>query len=100
MVKVGLLATIKAKSGKESAVAELLSGAVALANQEAQTVVWFSFRIDASTFGVFDAFADESGRRAHLEGEIAKALMANADALLAEPPRIEPVDLLGAKLGS
>ncbi|MCA9642036.1 MAG: antibiotic biosynthesis monooxygenase [Polyangiaceae bacterium] len=100
MVKVGLLATIKAKPGKEAAVTELLSGAVALANQEAKTVVWFSFRIDDSSFGVFDAFADESGRKAHLEGEIAKALMAKAEELLAEPPSIKPVDLLGVKLSA
>jgi quinol monooxygenase YgiN len=51
-----------------------------------------------STFGIFDAFADEAGRAAHLSGPIAAALMANAPDLLAEPPQIEHVDVLGAKL--
>jgi hypothetical protein len=35
---------------------------------------------------------------AHLQGPIAAALMARADELLAEPPRIDPVDLLAVKL--
>jgi quinol monooxygenase YgiN len=51
-----------------------------------------------STFGIFDAFRDEAGRKAHLSGPIAAALMANATQLLAQPPQIEEVDLLAAKL--
>jgi len=53
-----------------------------------------------STFGVFDAFKDEAGRQNHLNGPIAKALMANAPDLLATPPSIELVEVLGAKLPS
>ena len=100
MVTVGLLAQIQAKPGKEDEVASLLSGAVALANQEAKTVVWFAFRLSEDRFGIFDAFADDSGRQAHLEGPIAAALMAKADELLAKPHSIEPVEVLAAKLGS
>ncbi|MEK7787006.1 MAG: antibiotic biosynthesis monooxygenase, partial [Chloroflexota bacterium] len=44
------------------------------------------------------AFADEAGRSAHLAGPIAAALMANAAELLSEPPQIEQVDVLAAKL--
>jgi quinol monooxygenase YgiN len=51
-----------------------------------------------STFGVFDAFADEKGRQAHLNGPIAQALMAKAPELFASPPNIEPIDVLGTKL--
>src|SRR5262245_27527025 len=98
VVHVGLLATLKAKPGKEEAVASLLQGALPLANSEARTVVWFAFRIDRSTFGIYDAFADDDGRTAHLTGAIAKALMAKADELLSEPPRIEKLDVLAAKL--
>jgi quinol monooxygenase YgiN len=47
---------------------------------------------------VFDAFADEAGRQAHLNGQIAEALMANAETLLSSPPNIEKVELLAAKL--
>ena len=97
-VHVGILATMKAKPGKEEEVAKFLAGALPLANAEAGTVVWFAFRIDKSTFGIYDAFADDGGRTAHLTGPIAKALMANAETLLSEPPRIEKVDVLAAKL--
>ena len=50
-----------------------------------------------TTFGVFDAFYDEAGRQAHLAGPIAQALMANAPELLASPPSIEPIEVLGLK---
>lgn len=69
-----------------------------MANQEVTTPIWLALRIGPSTFGIFDAFADESGRTAHLSGPIAAALMANAAELLAEPPQIEHVDVLGVKL--
>jgi hypothetical protein len=54
--------------------------------------------IGPATFGIFDAFADDTGRKAHLAGPIAAALMAKASELLAEPPQIEQVDVLGAKI--
>lgn len=97
-VHKALLARLEAKPGKEAAVKDLLMGAVALANQEARTTVWFALKLGPSTFGVFDAFADEEGRQAHLNGPIAQALMANAPALLSKAPQIDPVDVLGAKL--
>ncbi|HEY8077181.1 MAG TPA: antibiotic biosynthesis monooxygenase [Labilithrix sp.] len=98
MVKVGLLAKIVAKNGKEEEVASLLTGALSLAQAEAGTVVWFAIRLSKNEFGIFDAFADDSGRKAHLAGPIAAALMAKAGELLAEPPKIENVDVLAAKL--
>ncbi len=98
MVRVGLLVRLQAKPGKEAEVASFLESGLALANQEAATVVWFALRLGPSTFGIFDAFADEAGRNAHLEGAIAAALMAKAADLLAEPPKIEQVDVLAAKI--
>jgi len=98
MVKVGLFVKLHAKPGKEAEVGGLLEGALALANQEAGTIVWFAVRFGPSTFGVFDAFADDAGRKAHLGGRIAAALMAKAGELLAEPPNIEPHDVIAAKL--
>ena len=88
----------QAKPGKESAVANFLAGALPLANQESTTPVWFALRMGPSTFGIFDAFADDAGRQAHLAGPIAAALMANAAELLAQPPQIEQVELLAVKL--
>ncbi|MGH8763101.1 MAG: putative quinol monooxygenase [Nitrosospira sp.] len=98
MVKVALFVRLQAKPGKETVVANFLESALAMANEEAATPVWFALRLGPSTFGIFDAFADEAGRSAHLAGPIAAALMANAAELLAAPPQIEHVDVLAAKL--
>src|SRR3569833_2792154 len=98
MVKVALLVRVEARPGKEAAVESFLKSALPRANQEAFTPVWFALKLGPSTFGVFDAFEDDTGRQAHLTGKIAEALMANASELLAEPPTIEKVDLLAVKL--
>ncbi len=98
MVTVGILATLKAKPGKESELADFLSSALPLAEDEPDTTAWFAIRIDDSTFGIFDVFPTDDGRRAHLAGPIASALLGRADELLREAPDIKPVDLLAAKL--
>ena len=97
MVKVGLFARLQAKPGKEAEVAKLLTGALRLAQEERETEVWYALQFGPATFGIFDGFAGESGREAHLNGRIAAALMDKAPELLAEPPLIEKVDLLAAK---
>lgn len=94
---LALLASIEAKTGKESEVAALLAGALPLAQAETGTRTWYAFQSGPSTFGIFDTFDDEAGRRAHLEGEIARALLGKADELLARPPQIDKVDVLAAK---
>lgn len=98
MVRVALFVRLTAKPGKEADVARFLESGLALANQETTTPIWFALRLAPATFGIFDAFADEAGRKAHLAGPIAAALMAKASELLAEPPQIEQVDVLGAKI--
>jgi quinol monooxygenase YgiN len=98
MVKVGLQLRLVAKPGKEEEVAAFLASAVPLAQAEAATQVFFALRLSQNEFGIFDAFPDDAGRKAHLNGPIAAALMAKAGELLAEPPRIEQIDLLAAKL--
>ena len=98
MVKLGFLARIVARPGKEEEVSALLTGALALAQKEPGTVAWFALRLSKTEFGIFDAFPDEPARKSHITGPIAAALMAKADELLAEPPRIDPVDLLAVKL--
>ena len=98
MVHVALWVRLEAKPGKEAAVEAFLKGGLALANQEPATTVWFALKIGPSTFGIFDAFPDDAGRNAHLNGPIAAALMASAADLLSSPPSIEKVDVLAAKL--
>ena len=96
--KYALFVRLEAKPGQETAVANFLASALPLANAELGTVSWFALRFGPSTFGVFDTFADDAGRQAHLDGPIAAALMANAAALLSKPPAIEKVDLLAVKM--
>src|ERR1700681_2498343 len=98
MYTLALFARLEAKAGKEKDVAKFLETGLALANQEATTPIWFALRLGPTTFGVFDAFTDESGRQAHLNGPIAKALMAQAPELFSKPPAIEKIEVLGAKL--
>jgi quinol monooxygenase YgiN len=98
MVKVALLVRLEAKRGKEEEVASFLRAGLAIVEEEPATTAWFAIQLAPQTFGIFDAFPDEDGRRAHLTGRVAAALMAKAPDLLAEPPSIEKVDVLAAKL--
>ena len=98
MLSLGFFVRLEAKPGKEEEVAAFLKQGLELANQETTTPLWCALRLGPSTFGVFDAFHDESGRQAHFNGPIAKALLANAPNLLAVSPSIERIEVLGAKL--
>jgi quinol monooxygenase YgiN len=96
-VTVSLLARLEAKPGKEAELEAFLKSALPLAEGEPLTVHWFALKLGPSTFGIFDTFAAEEGRAAHLGGPIAAALMAKAPELLAREPVIERVDLLAVK---
>jgi quinol monooxygenase YgiN len=98
MVKVALFVRLEAKPGKEAEVANFLRSGLALVEEEPATTAWFGIQLGPSTFGIFDAFPDDEGRQAHLSGRVAAALMANAADLLSQPPAIEMVDVLAAKL--
>lgn len=98
MVKTALFVRLEAKKGKEADVDAFLRGGLAIVREEPATIAWFALKLGPSTFGIFDAFPDESGRQAHLAGRVAAALMAKASELLAEAPSIEKVDVLAAKL--
>ncbi len=78
MTKVSLFVELKAKLGKEEAVAQFLASAQSIVEAEPGTTAWFAVRFDTQTFAIFDAFEDEAGRDAHLNGEVAAALMAHA----------------------
>jgi quinol monooxygenase YgiN len=98
MVSKGLIVQLEAAAGKEEELASFLTDALPLVEAEPQTVAWFALRTGASSFAIVDAFPDETGRQAHLDGPVAAALIERADELLAEQPQIEPVDVLAAKL--
>ncbi|SDS60380.1 Quinol monooxygenase YgiN [Gillisia sp. Hel1_33_143] len=96
MKKLGLLATLKAKPGKEMEVSNFIKEAVNLARKEEKTITWYSFKIDESTFGIFDTFETEAGREAHLNGAIANALKEKSSELLEEEPDIKKIEILSA----
>jgi quinol monooxygenase YgiN len=98
MVKVALWVRLEAKPGKEKDVESFLLGGLPIVNGEPATVAWFAVRLGPSSFAIFDAFPDDAGRQAHLTGQVAAALMAKASELLAQPPSIEKIDVLAAKL--
>jgi len=98
MLTHSLFVRLEAKPGKEEDVAAFLKQGLQLAQQEATTPLWLALRLSKSTFAIFDSFNNEAGRQTHLNGPIAKALMAQAPNLLSASPTIEPLDVLGAKL--
>ena len=98
MVKVALLVRLEARAGREAEVETFLRSALTLIRRESATIAWFALRMGPSTFGIFDAFPDESGRQAHLLGQAAAELMKKAPELLMQSPTIEKVDVVEAKL--
>jgi quinol monooxygenase YgiN len=98
MVSKGLLVRLEAKSGMDEQVEAFLISALPLVRQEPATTAWFAIRFGRSEYGIFDVFPDDSGRDAHLSGAVAKALMEQAETLLAQPPRIQKLDVLAHKL--
>lgn len=98
MVTKGLMVRLEAKAGKEEELASFLLDAVPLVEDEPETVAWFAIRAGTSSFAIVDVFPDDAGRRAHLDGPVAAALIERAGELLADPPHIEQVDVLAAKL--
>ena len=58
---------------------------------------WFAVKFDEFTYGIFDTFPSDTERNAHLNGDIAKSLLENAERLLVHAPKIEKIDVLANK---
>jgi quinol monooxygenase YgiN len=96
MEAIGLLVTLEARKGKEADAEAFLRSAQPLALNEKGTVKWYAFKLGPGKFGIFDTFANEAGRNAHLTGEIAKELTARASELFAISPQVEKIELLAS----
>jgi quinol monooxygenase YgiN len=96
-VHVGLMVKLEVKAGHEADVAGLLRDGRALVAEEPGTTYWFAIQLGPTTFGIVDAFGTDAARAAHLQGKLAAALTAEAPDLLAAPPVIEPVEVIGRK---
>jgi quinol monooxygenase YgiN len=97
MAKLAIWAALESKAGKEREVEEFLKSAQPLAEKEEKTLTWYAVKLAPTKFGIFDTFAEESGREAHLTGDIAKALFAKAKELFAKEPEIHKIEVLAAK---
>ena len=97
MAKLAIWAAQESKPGKEREVEEFLKSAQPLAEKEEGTLTWYAVKMAPGKYGIFDTFAAESGRDAHLTGDIAKALMAKAKELFAKDPEIHKIEVLAAK---
>jgi quinol monooxygenase YgiN len=95
----GLFATLEAAPGKEDELERLLVGAQSIVEAEPKTTSWFALRMGRGEYGIFDAFPDDAGRDAHLQGGVVAALRDHADLLEGEP-EIEKVDVLADKVTS
>lgn len=98
MTEVALLVRLEAKPDKASEVEEFLKGALPVVAAEAETTAWFAIKLGPTSFGIFDAFPGEAGREAHLNGQVAAALMARAPDLFSSPPEIRKCEVLADKL--
>lgn len=98
MVHCALLVRLEAKPGKEAEVEKFLRDGLALVEEEPETTAWFALRLNSHEFGIFDAFPDESGRKAHLAGKVAEALFAKSPDLFAREPLVEQIDVIADKL--
>jgi quinol monooxygenase YgiN len=97
MAKQAIWVMLKAKPGKEADVEAFLKQGATMSNDEAETVTWYGVKMGPGIYGVFDTFNDEAGRDAHLNGAIAKALMANAAELFSNEIKIETMEILANK---
>lgn len=100
MFSFSILVKLEAKPGKEKEVEDFLRSALPFALAEHGTTSWFAFKTGSRSFGIFDTFGTEAARGAHLTGDMAKALMAKADRLFVEAPKIELFEILAVKAPS
>jgi quinol monooxygenase YgiN len=96
-VTLGILATLEARPGKGDELGIFLRAARDLAVAEEGTVTWYAFKISDTSYGIFDTFATDDARTAHINGQIPAALANVSADLLASAPDIRPVDVVAVK---
>ena len=96
-VTLGILALLEAKAGKGDELAAFLKAGRNLAIAEEGTVTWYAFKISDTSYGIFDTFATDDARTAHINGQIPAALAEVSAELLAREPDIQPVNLVAVK---
>jgi quinol monooxygenase YgiN len=97
MAKQAIWVMLKANPGKEHEVEAFLKQGATMSHDEPKTVTWYGVKLGPGMYGVFDTFDDEAGRDAHMNGDIAKALMAKAPDLFSNELKIENMEILARK---
>jgi len=92
----GLLLTFRAKASHEAQVESFLQGARTRVANEAGTLAWFALALEGGEYGIFDVFADNGARLAHLTGEVPRELAKHALALLGGVPDMDMLQVLAA----
>lgn len=98
MTNVALWVQLEAKKGKETEVERFLRDGLTIVTNEAETITWYALKLGPTSYAIFDTFANNQGREAHLAGRVAEALKEKASDLFSKPPTIERIDVLAAKL--
>ena len=96
-VTLGILAMLEAKPGKGGELEAFLRAGRELAVSEEGTVTWYAFKITDTSYGIFDTFATDDARTAHINGQIPAALATVSADLLVSEPDIRPVDVVAVK---
>src|SRR5579862_443351 len=96
-VTLGILALLEAKPGKGGELGAFLEAGRELAAAEGGTVTWYAFKVSDTSYGIFDTFATDDARTAHINGQIPAALANVSADLLASGPDIRPVGVLAVK---
>jgi hypothetical protein len=95
-VSKALFVRLEALPGRADDLRAFLNQGLTIVDGEPKTVRWFAIQFGPTSFGIFDAFPDEDGRRAHLSGEVGRALGENTGVLF-EAPIVEEVDVVAEK---
>ncbi len=95
MVTVGLLIRVETKPDKVGELEAFVENLQKVEKEQATTVC-LAMRLGPTSFGVVTAFPDDAGRQAHLAANA--DVLAQAGQLLTQPPSIERLEVIAAKL--
>ena len=97
MDKLSILVQLEAKPGKEHEVEQFLKSALPLVQAETGTTTWYALKMGPSKFGIFDTFADEKGRNAHLWWRSRESPLRKGRGPVRETARDRPAGNTGCK---
>jgi hypothetical protein len=94
---VGVLARFEFRPGVEDEISQFFAAGRAIVEQQPEQTCWYAFRLGATTYGAFAAFASESDRDALLAAGGPK-LSASAAHLFAAPPTFDKIDIVESRV--